>query len=63
MNEEVSKRYQEVSLYLRQSHAERDLESLGRAAKLDDKRKTPASEHSLQPASVVKLKSNDPSSK
>jgi len=30
MNEEISKRYQEVDLYLRQSHAERDLESLGR---------------------------------
>jgi alkylation response protein AidB-like acyl-CoA dehydrogenase len=34
MNEEVSRRYQEVDLYLRQSHAERDLETLGRHLKL-----------------------------
>jgi hypothetical protein len=31
MNAEVSRRYQELDLYLRQSHAERDLEALGRA--------------------------------
>lgn len=30
MNEESAQRYQELDLYLRQSHAERDLESLGR---------------------------------
>jgi alkylation response protein AidB-like acyl-CoA dehydrogenase len=30
MNESVIRRYQELDLYLRQSHAERDLESLGR---------------------------------
>ena len=30
MNKDVSMRYQELDLYLRQSHAERDLESLGR---------------------------------
>jgi alkylation response protein AidB-like acyl-CoA dehydrogenase len=29
MNEETSRRYQEAVLYMRQSHAERDLESLG----------------------------------
>jgi alkylation response protein AidB-like acyl-CoA dehydrogenase len=29
MNEESAQRYQELDLYLRQSHAERDLESLG----------------------------------
>jgi hypothetical protein len=29
MNEEVARRYQETSLYMRQSHGERDLESLG----------------------------------
>jgi alkylation response protein AidB-like acyl-CoA dehydrogenase len=29
MNEETASRYQEVGLYMRQSHAERDLESLG----------------------------------
>jgi alkylation response protein AidB-like acyl-CoA dehydrogenase len=31
MNEEIGQRYQELDLYLRQSHAERDLESLGTA--------------------------------
>ena len=31
MDAESSRRYQEVDLYLRQSHAERDLETLGRA--------------------------------
>ncbi len=30
LDEDVSRRYQELDLYLRQSHAERDLESLGR---------------------------------
>lgn len=30
MNEQTGRRYQELDLYLRQSHAERDLESLGR---------------------------------
>jgi hypothetical protein len=29
MDEDVARRYQELDLYLRQSHAERDLESLG----------------------------------
>jgi hypothetical protein len=29
MDAEASRRYQEVDLYLRQSHAERDLEALG----------------------------------
>jgi alkylation response protein AidB-like acyl-CoA dehydrogenase len=31
MNEEIGRRYQELDLYLRQSHAERDLEALGTA--------------------------------
>jgi hypothetical protein len=31
INESVYRRYQELDLYLRQSHAERDLESLGTA--------------------------------
>jgi alkylation response protein AidB-like acyl-CoA dehydrogenase len=30
MNEDTARRYQEAGLYMRQSHAERDLESLGR---------------------------------
>jgi alkylation response protein AidB-like acyl-CoA dehydrogenase len=30
MNEEIARRYQEADLYMRQSHAERDLELLGR---------------------------------
>ena len=30
MNEETARRYQEAGLYMRQSHAERDLESLGK---------------------------------
>jgi alkylation response protein AidB-like acyl-CoA dehydrogenase len=34
MDEKVSQRYQELDLYLRQSHAERDLEALGRAIKV-----------------------------
>ena len=34
MDEKISKRYQELGLYLRQSHAERDLEALGRAIKI-----------------------------
>ncbi len=34
MDEEISRRYQELDLYLRQSHAERDLEALGRAMKI-----------------------------
>jgi hypothetical protein len=34
MDEKISKRYQELDLYLRQSHAERDLEALGRATKI-----------------------------
>jgi alkylation response protein AidB-like acyl-CoA dehydrogenase len=34
MNEESSRRYQEVGLYMRQSHAERDLESLGRLIRM-----------------------------
>jgi alkylation response protein AidB-like acyl-CoA dehydrogenase len=34
MDEKISKRYQELDLYLRQSHAERDLEALGRAIKI-----------------------------
>jgi hypothetical protein len=33
MNEQTSRRYQELDLYLRQSHAERDLETLGRHLK------------------------------
>ncbi|WP_260740489.1 acyl-CoA dehydrogenase family protein [Tunturiibacter lichenicola] len=34
MDEKISKRYQELDLYLRQSHAERDLEALGRAIEI-----------------------------
>ena len=34
MDERVSKRYQELDLYLRQSHAERDLEALGHAIRI-----------------------------
>ena len=33
MNEQTARRYQELDLYLRQSHAERDLEALGRGLK------------------------------
>jgi hypothetical protein len=40
MNEEISRRYHELDLYLRQSHAERDLEVLGR--ELVSRRSTPA---------------------
>jgi alkylation response protein AidB-like acyl-CoA dehydrogenase len=61
MNEEVSSRYQEVDLYLRQSHAERDLESLGRASKMEHTRKTPASEHSSEIAYVINI--NEPPSR
>jgi hypothetical protein len=35
MDELVTRRYQEVDLFLRQSHAERDLEVLGRLSKND----------------------------
>jgi hypothetical protein len=35
INEEVARRYSELDIYLRQSHAERDLESLGHAIKAD----------------------------
>jgi hypothetical protein len=31
MDERIAQRYQELDLYLRQSHAERDLETLGRS--------------------------------
>jgi alkylation response protein AidB-like acyl-CoA dehydrogenase len=34
MNQEISRRYHEAELYLRQSHAERDLESLARLLRL-----------------------------
>jgi alkylation response protein AidB-like acyl-CoA dehydrogenase len=34
MNQDISRRYQEAELYLRQSHAERDLESLARLLRL-----------------------------
>jgi hypothetical protein len=33
MDEAISRRYQELDLYVRQSHAERDLEALGRVVK------------------------------
>lgn len=33
MDESISRRYQELDLYVRQSHAERDLETLGRAVR------------------------------
>ena len=39
-DEEISRRYQELDLYLRQSHAERDLESLGRELKSQQIRST-----------------------
>jgi hypothetical protein len=48
-------------LYMRQSHAERDLESLGRASRVENKRKTPGSEYSLLPPSLMNF--NEPSSK
>ncbi len=41
IDEEVSRRYQELDLYLRQSHAERDLESLGRDLKTQQKAAIP----------------------
>ena len=34
MDEESARRYQEAGLYMRQSHAERDLECLGRLLRL-----------------------------
>jgi alkylation response protein AidB-like acyl-CoA dehydrogenase len=34
MNEKITRRYQELDLYLRQSHAERDLEVLGRTIRI-----------------------------
>jgi len=40
MNETISRRYQELDLYVRQSHAERDLEALGALARLE-RRKHP----------------------
>jgi hypothetical protein len=33
MDEGIARRYQELDVYLRQSHAERDLEALGRLIK------------------------------
>jgi len=33
MDEMIGRRYQELDLYVRQSHAERDLEALGRLAR------------------------------
>lgn len=36
MDEEVARRYAELDLYLRQSHAERDLEALGRMVRTPD---------------------------
>jgi hypothetical protein len=44
MNEEVSKRYQEIDLYLRQSRAEYDLAVSGPGVEIENKRKMPASE-------------------
>jgi hypothetical protein len=55
MNDEISQRYQEVDLYIRQSHAERDLESLGRASKMANTRKTAASESSVLPKSLIEF--------
>ncbi len=43
MNDKTSRRYQEVGLYMRQSHAERDLESLGRL--IGDREELPSSDH------------------
>lgn len=40
MDAEVGSRYQEVDLYLRQSHAERDLEVLGRECRLNQRKFT-----------------------
>jgi hypothetical protein len=37
MDETIGRRYQELDLYVRQSHAERDLEALGALARLDKK--------------------------
>jgi alkylation response protein AidB-like acyl-CoA dehydrogenase len=37
MDEMIGRRYQELDLYVRQSHAERDLEALGALARLDKK--------------------------
>ena len=41
-NADISRRYSELDLFLRQSHAERDLESLGRALRLEDRVRIPA---------------------
>jgi len=40
MDEKTARRYQEAALYMRQSHAERDLESLGRLMRLPRGRAT-----------------------
>jgi hypothetical protein len=40
MNEETSVRYQEAGLYMRQSHAERDLECLGRSIRERERQRT-----------------------
>lgn len=37
MNEEILRRHQEAGLYMRQSHAERDLECLGRLTRYRDR--------------------------
>jgi hypothetical protein len=36
MDEKIGGRYQELDLYVRQSHAERDLESLGKLIRLEN---------------------------
>ena len=54
MNEEISRRYQEVDLYVRQSHAERDLESLGHVSKMESQRKRTACEHSMVSTEPIK---------
>jgi alkylation response protein AidB-like acyl-CoA dehydrogenase len=45
LNEDISRRYQELDLYLRQSHAERDLEALGRDFKGHEARYPAAHRH------------------
>jgi hypothetical protein len=40
MNEETSRRYHEAGLYMRQSHAERDLECLGRLIRIRKKKQS-----------------------
>jgi hypothetical protein len=52
MDLEISRRYQELDLYLRQTHAERDLESLGRAVQ-QSRREQAGSEKAGRPASGV----------